>query len=174
MDPEYFVNDRENPYTDHDDAPFSWIRGYQLGGRSLMWGRQSYRWSDLDFEANAARRPWRRLADPLRATSRRGTTMWRVHRRVAAQGEGLPQLPDGEFLPPMALNASSAHVKQAIERRFPGRTLTIGRTANPDASRQEGRARLPVPRHLHAWLLLRRLFQHPELDPARRHAPRAG
>ena len=49
----FFVNDTENPYTTPDDAPFKWIRGRHVGGRSIMWGRQVYRWSDLDFEANA-------------------------------------------------------------------------------------------------------------------------
>ena len=49
----FFVNDRENPYTTPDDAPFRWFRGRQVGGRSITWGRQVYRWSDLDFEANA-------------------------------------------------------------------------------------------------------------------------
>src|SRR5207248_705049 len=48
----FFVNDRENPYTTDPDKPFLWIRGRHVGGRSIMWGRQSYRWSDLDFEAN--------------------------------------------------------------------------------------------------------------------------
>jgi len=48
-----WVNDKEHPYTTPDDQPFNWIRGYHVGGRSLMWGRQCYRWSDLDFEANA-------------------------------------------------------------------------------------------------------------------------
>src|SRR5262245_19892942 len=50
---QFFVNDKENPYTHDAGKPFSWIRGYHLGGRSLLWGRQSYRWSDLDFEANS-------------------------------------------------------------------------------------------------------------------------
>ena len=49
----FFVNDRENPYEFDSDKPFHWIRGRQVGGRSIMWGRQVYRWSDLDFEANA-------------------------------------------------------------------------------------------------------------------------
>src|SRR5271167_4399485 len=49
----FFVNDLENPYTHPGEAPFSWFRGRQVGGRSITWGRQVYRWSDLDFEANA-------------------------------------------------------------------------------------------------------------------------
>jgi len=49
----FFVNDREHPYVTPDDQPFRWIRGYQLGGRSLIWGRACWRWSDLDFSANA-------------------------------------------------------------------------------------------------------------------------
>src|SRR5437660_796096 len=53
MASKFFVNDLENPYTTAPDKPFSWIRGRQVGGRSIMWGRQVYRWSDLDFEANA-------------------------------------------------------------------------------------------------------------------------
>ena len=60
----WFVNDVENPYS--EVQRFDWMRGYHVGGRSLLWGRQSYRWSDLDFEANAKDGVARRLADPLR------------------------------------------------------------------------------------------------------------
>ena len=62
----FFVNDLENPYSTADGTDFDWIRSRQVGGRSMLWGRQSYRWSDLDFEAERARRCRCRLADSLR------------------------------------------------------------------------------------------------------------
>jgi choline dehydrogenase-like flavoprotein len=99
----FFVNDRENPYTFPNERPFRWIRGRQVGGRSIMWGRQVYRWSDLDFEANAKEGigvDW-----PIRYAD---IAPWYDHVErfigVSGQREGLPQLPDGQFLPPMAMN----------------------------------------------------------------------
>ena len=82
-----------------------------------MWGRQVYRWSDLDFEANAQGRHRRRLADPLRGHRARGTSY--VERFIGVSGErqGLPQLPDGEFLPPMAMNCAERDAREAASRR---------------------------------------------------------
>src|SRR5258706_382126 len=98
-----FVNDRENPYAFDPDKPFLWIRGRHVGGRSIMWGRQVYRWSDLDFEANAKEGigvDW-----PIRYAD---VAPWYDHVErfigVSGQSEGLAQLPDGQFLPPMQLN----------------------------------------------------------------------
>ncbi|MGH7540478.1 MAG: GMC oxidoreductase [Gemmatimonadota bacterium] len=124
----FFVNDRESPYTFDADKPFLWIRGYHLGGRSIMWGRQSYRWSDLDFEANAREAigvDW-----PIRYAD---LAPWYdyVERFVglSGQAERMPQLPDGRFLPPMPLNAGEVRVKEGLEASFPDRRMTIGRTA---------------------------------------------
>src|SRR5438034_2546763 len=125
----FFVNDRENPYTFDPAKPFRWIRGRQVGGRSLMWGRQVYRWSDLDFGANA--RDGFGVDWPIRYAD---IAPWydHVERFVGVSGErlGLPQLPDGQFLPPMALNCAEQVVKEGMAKHFGGeRVLTIGRVA---------------------------------------------
>ncbi len=125
----FFVNDLENPYTTPGDAKFNWFRGRQVGGRSIMWGRQVYRWSDLDFEANA--RDGHGTDWPIRY---RDIAPWYAHVErfigVTGQAEGLPQLPDGEFLPPMALNAAEVAGRERLARAFGGtRVLTIGRAA---------------------------------------------
>ena len=125
----FFVNDLENPYTTDASEPFRWIRGRQVGGRSIMWGRQVYRWSDLDFTAN--------LKDghgtdwPIRYAD---IAPWYSHveRFIGVSGErlGLSQLPDGEFLPPMELNCVERHVREKLKGTFGGeRSLTIGRCA---------------------------------------------
>ena len=125
----FFVNDRENPYTTPPDAPFAWIRGRHVGGRSIMWGRQVYRWSDLDFDANA--RDGIAVDWPIRYAD---LAPWYdyVERFIGVSGhaEGLAQLPDGHFLPPMALSCAEIAVRDAMERRWGrARVLTIGRTA---------------------------------------------
>ena len=124
----FFVNDRQSPYTFDDDKPFLWIRGHHLGGRSIMWGRQSYRLSDLDFEANA--REGIEIDWPIRYAD---LSPWYDHVErfagISGQVEGMPQLPDGQFLPAMSFNAAEQRVKQGIEAAFSGRRMTIGRTA---------------------------------------------
>src|SRR6266571_3672171 len=120
---------RDYPYTFDPAKPFRWIRGRQVGGRSLMWGRQVYRWSDLDFGANA--RDGFGVDWPIRYAD---IAPWydHVERFVGVSGErlGLPQLPDGQFLPPMALNCAEQVVKEGMAKRFGGeRVLTIGRVA---------------------------------------------
>ncbi len=125
----FFVDDTENPYSTPEDKPFSWIRGRQVGGRSIMWARQTYRLSDLDFEANA--RDGFGTDWPIRYAD---IAPWYdyVERFVGVSGEmlGLPQLPDGQFLPPMPLNCAEEFVQQGMERSFGReRILTIGRTA---------------------------------------------
>jgi len=125
----FFVNDREHPYITPDDKPFRWIRGYQLGGRSLIWGRLCWRWSDLDFEANL--RDGHAVDWPIRY---RDLAPWYgyVERFVGVSGErlGLPHLPDGEFLPPWEMTCAERHVQQGIERAFPGRRMMVTRVAN--------------------------------------------
>lgn len=125
----FFVNDRDNPYTTDEDKPFLWIRGRQVGGRSIMWARQSYRLSDLDFEANA--RDGFGVDWPIRYAD---LAPWYDHVEafagISGQAEGLPQLPDGVFLPPMEMSCVEEHVRQTVERSFGGRRrMTIGRTA---------------------------------------------
>lgn len=126
---QYWVKDSEHPYTTPDDKPFGWIRGYHLGGRSIMWGRQSYRLSPMDFEANAKDghgSDW-----PIRYED---LAPWYAHieRFIGVSGskEGIDQLPDGEFLPPFELNDGEQLFKKAIETKFPGRKVVPGRVAN--------------------------------------------
>lgn len=126
---DFWVKDSEHPYTTPEGRPFTWIRGYHLGGRSIMWGRQTYRMSDIDFGAN--------LKDghgcdwPIRYAD---IAPWYSHIEkfvgVAGSAEGLPQLPDGEFLPPFELNDGEKLFKASVESRFPGRKVIIGRNAN--------------------------------------------
>jgi choline dehydrogenase-like flavoprotein len=125
----FFVNDNENPYTTDPDKPFLWIRGRQVGGRSITWGRQSYRWSDLDFEANL--RDGIAVDWPIRYHD---IAPWYDYVEtfigVSGQAEGLAQLPDGKFLPPMEMTCAEQAVKEAIARNFGGdRMMTIGRSA---------------------------------------------
>ncbi len=123
----FFVNDVAHPYT--EVQRFDWIRGYQVGGRSLTWGRQCYRWSDLDFTANA--RDGVGVDWPIRYADLEPWYDY-VERFVGVSGErlGLAHLPDGQFLKPMELNCLEQHARTRIEAAFPGRHLTIGRVAH--------------------------------------------
>jgi len=125
----FFVNDRENPYENDPDKPFAWFRGRQVGGRSIMWGRQVYRWSDLDFEANV--REGVGVDWPIRYAD---IAPWYDHVErfigVSGQPEGLAQLPDGQFLPPMELRCAERLVRDKVQAKWGGeRRLTIGRVA---------------------------------------------
>ena len=126
---QFWVKDTEHPYDTPEGKPFTWIRGNHLGGRSLMWGRQSYRLGPQDFEANALDghgADWPIRYDDL--------APWYDHVErfigVAGSREGLSQLPDGEFLPAFALNDAELQFKAAVESRFPGRKVISGRVAN--------------------------------------------
>ena len=107
----------ENPYTTDPDKPFAWIRGRQVGGKSIMWARQSYRWSDLDFEANA--RDGLGVDWPIRYTD---IEPWYNYVEdfagITGQAEGLPQLPDSHFLPPMEMNCAEIVVKEAMAKQY--------------------------------------------------------
>lgn len=123
----WWVNDLENPYT--EKKRFDWIRGNHVGGRSIMWGRQSYRLSDLDFEANAKEGiavDW-----PIRYAD---LAPWYSHVEryagISGTRDGLPQLPDGEYLPPMDLNCVEEDFRQKTAKSFSDRIVTIGRVAN--------------------------------------------
>jgi choline dehydrogenase-like flavoprotein len=126
----FWTDDVDNPYATPEGKPFFWFRARQVGGKSIIWGRQVYRWSDLDFEANL--REGIAVDWPIRY---RDIAPWydRVERfiGVSGQAEGLAHLPDGQFLPPMELNCVERHARDAIARRFgKERLLTIGRVAN--------------------------------------------
>ncbi|MEP3208262.1 MAG: GMC family oxidoreductase [Maribacter sp.] len=135
----FFVNAVDHPY--QETKPFAWMRGYHVGGRSITWGRQSYRWSDIDFEAN--RKDGHGIDWPVRYSD---ISPWydKVEKYIGVNGEklGLKQLPDGEFLPPMQLNCVEKDLQQTMKTEFDdGRLLTIGRSANLTGvvADQEGR-----------------------------------
>jgi choline dehydrogenase-like flavoprotein len=124
----FFVSDVDNPYSTAPGTKFSWIRGRQVGGKSIIWGRQSYRWSDLDFEANlkdgiaidwpiryADIAPWYDYVEEFAG--------------ISGQAEGLPQLPDGKFLPPMDMSCVELDFRDALAKHFDDRIMTIGRSA---------------------------------------------
>jgi choline dehydrogenase-like flavoprotein len=124
----FWASDKDCPYT--ETKRFDWFRGYHVGGRSLMWGRQSYRWSEIDFKANekdGIAIPW-----PI---GYKDIEPWYTHveKFAGIQGsyENLPQLPDSHFLPAMELNVVEKHVAAKIKEHYNNkRTLIIGRTAH--------------------------------------------
>ena len=124
----FWNNDQDNPYDYNPDEPFHWLRADVVGGRSLLWARQSYRWSDLDFAANkldGVGIDW-----PIRYAD---IAPWYSHVEqfigVSGQALGLSQLPDGEFQKPMQMNVVEDYVAKKIAEKFPDRVMTIGRTA---------------------------------------------
>ena len=127
----WYVDDIDHPYLTGEEGTaeeFLWLRGYHLGGRSVMWGRQCYRFSDMDFTANEREgrgTPWPVGYDDI--------APWYSYVErfagISGQALGLRQVPDSEFLPPMALTAVETHVQDAIARDFDGRVMTVGRTA---------------------------------------------
>lgn len=123
----FFVDDIKHPY--NEVKRFDWIRGYQVGGRSLTWGRQSYRLSDLDFNAN--KKDGIAIDWPIRY---KDLAPWYdyVEKYIGVSGEklGLAHLPDGIFEPPMDLTCVEEHLKENIAKNYKDRVLTIGRTAH--------------------------------------------
>lgn len=123
----FYANDEENPYT--EVKPFLWVRGHQMGGRSLLWGKQTYRWSELDFEENA--RDGYGVDWPIRYKDiEPWYTYVEKYAGISGEALGLKQLPDSHFLPPMELNCVEKHVKERVEKDFPGRHMIIGRVAH--------------------------------------------
>src|SRR5450631_478951 len=125
---DYWVNEKDCPYV--EKRPFTWWRSYQMGGRSILWGRQSYRWSDLDFDANA--KDGIAVDWPIRY---KDLERWYDHVEtfagISGSKEGLPQLPDGIFLPHMDLNCVEKDVAERIKSFYKGqRHMFIGRVAN--------------------------------------------
>lgn len=123
----YYINDLENPYV--EKKRYDWIRGDVLGGRSLLWGRHCYRWSDLDFEANA--KDGVGVDWPIRY---KDLEPWYDYVEnfigISGSAEGLPHVPDGNFMPAMELNCVEQDFKTRMEAKFPGRKLMMGRLAN--------------------------------------------
>lgn len=128
QDNKQFVN-KDNEYPYDEDERFDWIRGHHVGGRSLMWGRHCYRWSDIDFEANSKEgvavdwpiryadiEPWYDYVETFVG--------------VSGQAEGLKQVPDGVFLKPFPLNCVEQKFREAVAETYPERVVTPGRVAN--------------------------------------------
>ena len=125
---DYWVDEKQSPYV--EVKPFDWFRGYHVGGRSLMWGRQSYRWADVDFEANAKDgiavdwpirykdiAPWYSYAEQFAG--------------ISGNRDGLAILPDGDFMPAMEMNIVEKDVSARLKKYYKGeRPMIIGRTAN--------------------------------------------
>ena len=111
----FFTDDLENPYV--EEKRFDWIRGNHVGGRSITWGKQVYRWSDLDFEANA--KDGIAVDWPIRYKDMASWYTY-VEKFVGVSGEklGLSHLPDGYFLPPMELNCLETHFKKEVAKKF--------------------------------------------------------
>jgi choline dehydrogenase-like flavoprotein len=125
---DWWVDERESPYT--EAKRFDWYRGYHVGGRSLMWGRHSYRWSEFDFQANA--KDGIAIDWPIRYPD---IAPWydlvERHAGISGSIERLPQLPDGQFQPPMPLNCGEELVAGRVAKQFGGRRRIIpGRPAN--------------------------------------------
>ena len=125
----FFASDKKHPYTTPEDKPFNWFKGFHTGGKSITWWRQSYRFSEIDFESNA--RDGYGVDWPVRYTD---IAPWYdyVEKYIGVSGkkEGLRQLPDGEFLPPMEFNCVEEHFRDSIRENFDGRVMTIGRCAH--------------------------------------------
>jgi len=135
---DYWVNDKESPYT--EIKRFDWFRGYHVGGRSLMWGRQSYRLSDFDFEANA--KEGIAIDWPIRYNE---IAPWYdyVEKFAGISGsvENIPNLPDGQFLPAMQMNCVEKDLSGRLKEYYKGqRNMIIGRVANITQPLQERQA----------------------------------
>ncbi|HEU4904111.1 MAG TPA: GMC family oxidoreductase [Flavisolibacter sp.] len=124
---QFFVKDKEHPYV--QDKPFDWIRGYQVGGKSLLWARQTQRWSPYDFEGPA--RDGFAVDWPIRYED---LAPWYSYVEkfagIAGDKDGLPHLPDGEFLPGFPLNVVEKYFKQSVEKNYKDRYVISGRCAH--------------------------------------------
>jgi choline dehydrogenase-like flavoprotein len=123
----FFVKDAEHPYV--QDKPFDWIRGYQVGGKSLMWARATQRWSDFDYEGPA--RDGFAVDWPIRE---KDMAPWYSHVErfagIAGNRDGLKQLPDGEFLPAFPLNVLEDYFKKQLSEKYENRHVISERVAH--------------------------------------------
>jgi len=123
----FFVKDTEHPYV--QEKPFDWIRGYQVGGKSIMWARQTQRWSDFDFEGPA--RDGFAVDWPIRY---KDIAPWYSYVEkfagISGNKDGLPNLPDGEFLPPLELSCVENYFKDFISKNYTDRNVIYGRCAH--------------------------------------------
>lgn len=123
----FFVKDTEHPYV--QEKPFDWIRGYQVGGKSLLWARQTQRWSEYDFEGPA--RDGFAVDWPIRY---KDIAPWYSYVEkfagISGNKDGLPQLPDGEFLPPIELTAVEKYFQGVVSKNYKDRHVIYGRCAH--------------------------------------------
>ncbi|TKC62451.1 GMC family oxidoreductase [Pedobacter hiemivivus] len=123
----FFVKDKEHPYV--EEKPFDWIRGYQVGGKSLLWARQTQRWSDFDFEGPA--RDGFSVDWPIRY---KDIASWYTYVErfagISGNKDGLAELPDGDFLPAFPLNAAENHFKEVIKGKYANRHVISARCAH--------------------------------------------
>lgn len=123
----FYVKDSEHPYV--QEKPFKWIRGYQVGGRSLTWGRQSYRFSDLDFEAN--KKDGHGVDWPIRYDDLKEWYDYvEDYVGISGSSESLDHLPDGVFMPAIPMNAIEKHLKESVSKNYSERLVINGRIAN--------------------------------------------
>ncbi len=123
----FFVKDKEHPYI--QEKPFDWIRGYQVGGKSIMWARQTQRWSDFDFEGPA--RDGFAVDWPIRY---KDLAPWYSYVEkfagISGNKDGLAELPDGEFLPPWELSCVEDYFKGTVKKNYPDRHVIFARCAH--------------------------------------------
>ncbi len=137
----FFVKDDEHPYT--QEKPFDWIRGYQVGGKSLLWARHTQRWSDFDFTGPA--RDGFAVDWPIRY---KDLEPWYSYVEkfagISGNRDGLPELPDGEFLPPYELSCVEKHFKEQMAKHYGNRHVIVARCAHLSQPQeihiQQGRA----------------------------------
>ncbi len=123
----FLTKDAEQPYI--QDRPYDWIRAYHVGGRSLLWGRQTQRWSDFDFEGPA--RDGFAVDWPIRYAD---LAPWYAHVEkfvgISGNKDGLKTLPDGEFLPPHEMTCVEKHFRERLSEKYSDRDFIIGRVAH--------------------------------------------
>ena len=144
----FFVKDDEHPYV--QEKPYDWIRGYQVGGKSLIWARQTQRWSDFEFEAPA--RDGFAVDWPIRY---KDLAPWYSHVEkfvgISGNRDGIDSLPDSEVLPPFELNCVEKHIQQKVRENYANRHVIIGRCAHltkpNEIHTQQGRGQCQA-RHL--------------------------
>lgn len=126
---QFFVDEKEYPYSNPKERPFMWTRGYQLGGRSITWGRQSYRWGPRDFEANA--KDGHGIAWPINYDD---LAPWYDHVEtfagISGNADGHQDLPDGQFLKPWSMSCAEEFLAKNVRKNRPDRHVLIGRCAN--------------------------------------------
>lgn len=123
----FFVKDKEHPYI--QEKPFDWIRGYHVGGKSLMWARECQRWSNFEFTSPA--KYGYGIDWPIRY---KDIAPWYSHTELFAgicgNRDGLEAMPDGEFLPPFEMNCVEKELKEKIEKKYKDRFMVHGRGAH--------------------------------------------